>query len=666
MARTHIEITANSEIAQKAIDAIGGSWVKANAIMNVVEKGFDKVAGAANKVTQAMRDQGKFFSAVKDDVALASIQIGMAVTDGMIEPMTLAKQANLLMRGDLKLSQDQFNAFAKAAVEIGRATGEDTEAIFDRLSKGALKGSVEAMEEYGIKVDSTGTKTQRSNRIIEEITKRYGGMSIAASDAGEAMDAAANRQQLQLLQTAKQVDGLSQTMTKFKDFYVNEFLASGVDALFGTTLARGKQAEELLDRLLRDERQANLLRIAQETTVTQKQQQITLSLMLHDQEEIVKYASEYSEERSKELKDLEVGIARNKQILTLAQELGLPLNNVFHLNSEIQAMETRRTELMTVVNAEMERWNTLTQAVADTFKAQMMPALEDAATAIGSLLGWKPGAAPPPPPKSDPRTVAAVKRAETEAEMIARVQREAAEEARAAEFERMDAEAAARRQKRIDEITQQQIDDAAYEQRKMDREKRIRDNLDAEFMRREEAARKRQEAADKARLDAIRERAIEVSNVIIQALAAEAKAREGMSRTEYMMKQLSVYMKGEALKYAAKSIGYLAEAAAAAFINPPAAGALVKASALSAAAAVAFGGGAAAASAMAGKSSGSSSASGGAASTTQREAVGGTAEQTRGTVNIIIGGRGVLFGNPDELARKLSEIMNSANRRGRI
>ena len=88
----------------------------------------------------------------------------------------------------------------------------------------------------------------------------------------------------------------------------------------------------------------------------------------------------------------------------------------------------------------------------------------------------------------------------------------------------------------------------------------------------------------------------------------------------------------------------------------------------SASAAAAFGGGAAAASAMSGggRSSGSSSASGGANQATQREAVGGTAEQARGTVNIVIGGRGVLFGNPDELARKLSEIMNSANRRGRI
>jgi hypothetical protein len=138
-----------------------------------------------------------------------------------------------------------------------------------------------------------------------------------------------------------------------------------------------------------------------------------------------------------------------------------------------------------------------------------------------------------------------------------------------------------------------------------------------------------------------------------------------LSKTEYMMKQLAAYMKGEALKYAAKSIGYLAEGIAASFWNPPAAAAAYKASAVSAAAAVAFGGGAAAAGAMAGKSSGGSSKSTSSASAPSRETMSGTSTQ-RSEITVILGGRGVVIGDQDALARAIGEVMGSATRRGVI
>jgi hypothetical protein len=824
--------------------ALKTSWVNAAAGMHVVEKMFNVVAGAANKVTQAMRDQGKFFSAVKDDMALAAVQIGMSVTDGMIEPMALAKQANLLMRGDLKLSQDQFNAFAKAAVEIGRATGEDTEAIFDRLTKGALKGSVEAMEEYGMRVDSTGTKQQRSSRIIEEITKRYGGLSIAAQDAGEVMDSTANKTELQLLQTARQMDGLTQTLTKFKDYYVSEFLAGGIDALFGTTMSRSNQAAQLMENLrqstsaamgetnrlfLEQMRLADLL--GTKVTVPEKLRKKALEDNIEVYKKInkelrefieISQATEYdtmSGERIEGFRKAKAGAddllgavrriadqgIRDEDTLNRRIRLGAEMINAkrAEYNAAVRAKEEAAREL-DLANANKVtgdklveiRWRyadasravanlsgfiteqnrqqeALQSALAKNIETKLLPGLKDVLS-IMKAMGMKvdlPGDGNDT--KADKSTKEAKKRAEAAATEVAKVEYEARKQrmidqaaqnqhdddllleslrkkkqyqkasiddqakmerkeladfygikledlndflqkrnaaiadAYRAEKTMMEEAVAAERERRDQATRESQASDLDYEKTVMDyRSRRVEDRLNKEIASAKTAAEaiaainekygeKMKTASDKeliemeynkekeidtikdkfaqkdlerrkAMIAAVKDTTIEASNVMLQALTADAKAREGLSKTEYLMKQLSAWMKGQAMKHAAQSLGSLAEAAAASYLNPAAVPLALKAAALHAAAATAFGGASAAASAMAGsgKSSGSSSSS--ASSTTQREAVGGTAEQSRGTINIVIGGRGVLFGNPDELARKLSEIMNSANRRGRI
>jgi hypothetical protein len=767
VARTHIQITANSEIAQKAIDAIGGSWIKANAVMNVVENMFNKVAGAANKVTQVMRDQGKFFSAVKDDMALAAVQIGMSVTDGMIEPMALAKQANVLMRGDLKLSQDQFNAFAKAAVEIGRATGEDTEAIFDRLTKGALKGSVEAMEEYGIRVDQSGTKTQRSARIVDEITKRYGGLSIAAQDAGEVMDSTANKTELQLLMIAKQTDGLSQTLSKFKNFYITEFVPGIVDALAGTKLAASNAPKEMIKNLEEQWRiRADSINLDVKARDVEKQKYAMLKSQgasyadLMVQRQKIDNLDRQIVEKANVLKD----VAKN--IGTIVSQNNLEYDDFFKLNSVIAEASGVIEESTENIGHHLENHVRMASSLAIVFESRVLPAVKNIADMIPVSLDWKGWALQGT--KAGKEKDAAAKRAREkaiqEAEQTAKRIYEIHKAHRIKEIEEdykkivdvaiMEEDAiflinekygklrkiaagdavklVELEYKRVEEIAEAKARIAAADAAAKEKEKSIAEGIAARqkdladlveshrTKRAEEGLNKRINLANteaeaialtrqkfdtrrvgaddkslieityeeetaidaikdkfaqkdlerrKAMIAAVKDTTVEASNVMLQALTADAKAREGLGRTDYMMKQLSAWMKAQALKHAAQSVGALAEAAAAYYLNPPAVGPALRAAALHAAAATAFGGASMATSAMAGsgKSSGSSSSSSSSASsTTQREAVGGTAEQSRGTVNIVIGGRGVLFGNPDELARKLSEIMNSANRRGRI
>jgi len=236
--------------------------------------------------------------------------------------------------------------------------------------------------------------------------------------------------------------------------------------------------------------------------------------------------------------------------------------------------------------------------------------------------------------------------------------------------------AALKKRKADEALTAEQLGFAAEFNRKREQAIRV-DEARAEIIeanaRRETEARKKamdEDIANRKEYVAKTKELVEgLSQVTLSALFAEKKAREGLSKTEYLMKQLAAYMKGEALKYAAKSIGYAAEGVAATFWNPPAAAAAFKASALSAAAAAAFGGGAAAAGALAGKSSptSSSTSSGAGARAPDREAVGGTGTTGPASVNIVIQSRGgLLMGTMDDLAREINAGLQQAYRRGVI
>ena len=682
MGTENVKLTANTSGAQQAMGSLKTSWINAAAGMAVVEKAFNMVAGAVGGVNQKMRDQAKLFSAVKDDMQLAAVQMAMAASDGMIKPMTLARGANVLMRGDLKLTQEQMNTVAKAAVELGRATGEDVNQVFQNFSNALNTGATRSLGAYGIAIDEAGSKAEKKKAIIERLTAQYGGLSIAASDAAEVQDKAANEMELQTNIIAKQADGLSQLWTKYKDFYTSEFLAGGVDVLFGTSLARGKQLEELFALLGKQARSLEIDFLMSAARTTNAQQNLQLDLLLHNQEEIVKSAEAYAKSRNAELATLEKSIDLDKRRLSMASQLGISMDDVFATNSRLQAAEARRVELNQIITAEMERANGLAAGLAEIYETRLKSAVQGVADALKTFgIGYTSAA----------DLAAAAKAAEAE-----RKRREAARAASAAEWQKdKEAERAAiadfysdrtlakikaiddeiRRERDIRDqgIRDAQAADLAYEENKARQRKAIDEARGEIIMRnaeKESEIRKKaldKDLEDRKRYVAKTKELVEgLATVSINAIFAEKKARDGLSKTEYMMKQLKVYMKGEALKYLAKSIGYAAEGTAAIFWNPPAAAAAFKASALSLAAAAAFGSGSAAAGAMGGNNKPSSaSGSGSSSKTPDREAVGGaTATPANVTINIM--GRGVLFGTRDDLMRDIHAGMQSAGKRGVI
>ncbi len=738
--------------------ALKTSWINAAAGMAVVEKAFNLVAGAAASVNEAIRDQGKFFSAVKDDAGLAAVQIGMSITDGMIKPMAMAKAQNILMRGDLKLTQDQFGAVAKAAVEMGRATGEDAGAVLDRLTKSIAKGSTEAFEEFGIRVESTGTKTERSSRMIEQLTARYGDLTIAVGDAAEAQEKAANQSELQMLQIARQTDSLSQTLTKFKDFYKNEFLAGGIDALLGSTFARSNQQIALMNRMYSDltdraidyfgvwnnaqsselaaskklndselERQRNRLaqiesemkikaelnaisekmgagsdqrdrleaeRAREINELEMERQAIIAMLPIHEgrrNEQI----REYGELRNKEIADRRVQLAHAKKQLEdtlkieqLQKLIGREVMTQAQLYDEIARWRGEVAKLEPQVAKDLKEQSTQAALIEASYK-RIASFAQGIAKTIGAGAVWK---------ENDEERKKRLEREKEEAERRVTLGARAYEQGmkatadylksqdeavakslddQLAAFGKYQDDMAALKKRKADEaLTAEQLGFAAEFNRKREQAIRV-DEARAEIIeanaRRETEARKKamdEDIANRKEYVAKTKELVEgLSQVTLSALFAEKKAREGLSKTEYLMKQLAAYMKGEALKYAAKSIGYAAEGVAATFWNPPAAAAAFKASALSAAAAAAFGGGAAAAGALAGKSSptSSSTSSGAGARAPDREAVGGTGTTGPASVNIVIQSRGgLLMGTMDDLAREINAGLQQAYRRGVI
>jgi hypothetical protein len=757
VATTNVKLTADTSQAQQAMSALKAGWINAAAGLTVIEKAFNFVAGAAEKVNQALKDQGQFYSAVKSDAELAALQISMAATDGMIKPMALAKGANVLMRGDMKLTQEQFNAVAKAAVELGRATGEDVNSVFDRLSKGVLKGSTEAFSEYGITIRATGTIHERQATILKEITSRYQGVEVAAKDAGEMMEKTANETELAMLQNAQKVDGLSQKWSQFKSFLATEWVPGGLDAVLGTSLSKTNQLKDLLWRLRKDSVDSS------KAVVDEQIRGMDLLYQARKEERADEYRA-----FQQNIVEIDEEIKRKTRLLELAQQLakgGAPgsQDNVKRVEKEIvelgnarvanlammEQYETRHAQQTSKVGAlvaeemharknaldkarQTERTLLAIDALQNSGKVSVMSQFEineqlyDVRKEISDLepqvtremqqqatlleVGRKAAVGMLSLIQSvQPGRILSVL-GETEEQRKARLKREADEAKRKREAgkaaytksmeetenylkqqdeaaakslddqlakfgQHQDAMIALKKQKADEELAREQLGYAEEINRKVEQQRRI-DEARAEIITRnaekENEIKKKAEAEDLARrkeyINKTKELVEGLSQVTLNAIFAEKKARDGMSRMDYVLKQLQAYMKAEAMKYAAKSLGYLAEGIAATFWNPPAAAAAFKASAVSAAAAAAFGGGAAAAGALGGNnkasSSGASSASKSGADA-QRAEVGAT--EARGSVNIIIGGSGVLWGGTvDDLMRKIQDGLNSANRRGVI
>ena len=359
MATKNVKLTADTSQAQQAMGALKTSWINAAAGMAVIENVLGKVGGALQSVNQALRDQGQFFSAVKNEFELAAVQMAMAASDGMIKPMTLARGANVLMRGDLALTQEQMNTVAKAAIELGRATGEDVNAVFDRLSKGVLKGSTEAISEYGISVSSTGTIQQRQVAILAEIEKRYGAVTIAVGDAAEAQDKLANEQHLNMMVAAKQFDSWSQKYTRWKGEMV-EGLSLITDTIAGTSFSNFEQINRTMKGMLQI--QEDTARSRAELEKSYRTWSLVAASDFSSRQERIEAEQKLIGIRAELLKVSKKAVDQEQIIISYAQQHDFVLTDIFARKKWIEFVQGNINKLTKDVDADAAKWN-LTVAV---------------------------------------------------------------------------------------------------------------------------------------------------------------------------------------------------------------------------------------------------------------------------------------------------------------
>lgn len=154
------------------------------------EAGMQVIGGIANKIGEVI-DKGMQWSKITGELETQTQRL-TEVTDGLFPEQALARLVNY--QKELGLTEQQTNAVAKAAVHLGRITGDFGEAL-ETVTDIVLGGSFDELEKLGIIMEGTGTKEEQVAAVTKLITERYGDMNIAVENAYEKSVKFANQQE---------------------------------------------------------------------------------------------------------------------------------------------------------------------------------------------------------------------------------------------------------------------------------------------------------------------------------------------------------------------------------------------------------------------------------------------------------------------------------------
>jgi hypothetical protein len=122
-----------------------------------------------------------------------SIEEASTRTNGLYTRLQLIEAWNKSAQAGLRLSQKSFANLAVAADEFAGATGQDSVQALETLTHALSTGAVRAFKQLGIEVDTTKTKAQQQQQIIDELGRRYGDLSATVDTVGGMFDVLGNR-----------------------------------------------------------------------------------------------------------------------------------------------------------------------------------------------------------------------------------------------------------------------------------------------------------------------------------------------------------------------------------------------------------------------------------------------------------------------------------------
>lgn len=657
------------------MESLQTSWVNAAAKLAVLRTAWQAVSSVAQQVHQHLMDSATYYDMVPTAAQRAAVITAAAITKGQIEPMALARSQNALVRGDLALTSEQFEILAKSAVVLADKVGGDAADALGALTRALVSGETRSLVEFGIQLELTGTKAEKSAKLLDYLRERYAGVTVEVTNYSDEVAQINNRLKLASLQAGASIDGTASAIARGMAV-AKDALRHVVGDYTGLTQSSVQAAERAL-RKLEDEAKS-AVRDATHATMA------AFSAWTPDEGTAYIGALQRAVEAQRRARDLA------QQVQSYVAQTGVAYDDLYGRIVDADDAQSWLNKHAAELNRLYEKNTNKIKELGNAIMANVLPAMQQ----------WLAHTQDLPLPSvfgAVVRSLAAMAKSDKEIKDLqytarladeeraraarewAEQRRKAAEEARKEELawgryyqslaraEAEDARFWAELQAADDELRRKSEQEW---QRLRKQENKIRDEAE----KREEAARKKRESERQKehkkeieraneRLRLIRSETEAISSVILQAATAEKSALEGLSRSDYILRALRDYMRGEALKYAAKSIGYAAEAAAALWLNPPAAPGLAKASALAAAAAAAFGAGAYAAGKLGGNNTGKSTTSSTASQSSSTSSRVGNVEQQRTSVTIVLG-RGVIMGNPDDVARAMMAAISDAQRRG--
>lgn len=155
-----------------ALDGLGGKAIAANQALELVEKGFSFLKGAASLAIEAL-DQGAKINDVSEAFGRLSERAGTtadvfieklnAATLQTVDNFTLMKSANDALKANL--TPEQFETVARAAKLFADETGGDTVQQMDALTRALATGKEGFLKLQGVTIDAA--------RAAEEFRQKY-------------------------------------------------------------------------------------------------------------------------------------------------------------------------------------------------------------------------------------------------------------------------------------------------------------------------------------------------------------------------------------------------------------------------------------------------------------------------------------------------------------
>ena len=126
------------------------------------------------------------------------LQAVMKSIGGIIDMNAVLHAQNVLMEGDLKLTEYQLSVLAKTAASWADQTGQAEGEVLIKLSNAIATGSKleKLLAQHGISVKLTGDKAKDTAIVMDLLAEKFGNANIQAANAGERLTAYNNEMKM--------------------------------------------------------------------------------------------------------------------------------------------------------------------------------------------------------------------------------------------------------------------------------------------------------------------------------------------------------------------------------------------------------------------------------------------------------------------------------------